>query len=204
MNKRIVVADDDRGLLAALRARLSSAGYEVVICQDAYQALRPALERLHHPSQAVHVRGVARVRHHRRDAGGHDDRGRVRRDQGLLGFVAEARRPCRAIQAIVEQRGVATADRRGHRWKGIGVRERSGRSAERLALEEVSRTSQERLELVIEGTKDGLWDWLDIESDQEWWSAQFHRLLGYEPDEIPARLTSFRDLLLTRCSSSAG
>ncbi len=53
----------------------------------------------------------------------------------------------------------------------------------------------ERLKLAVEGTNDGIWDWKNIEADEEWWSPKFYRLLGYEPNEIDSSVSTFKDLL---------
>jgi PAS domain S-box-containing protein len=55
--------------------------------------------------------------------------------------------------------------------------------------------SKERFELAISGSNDGIWDWVDVNKDTEWWSARFYNLLGYENLEIPATLSQFSALL---------
>lgn len=60
-----------------------------------------------------------------------------------------------------------------------------------IALKE----SQTRLDLAIQGTHDGIWDWMDVTQDEEWWSPRFYELLGFTPQEIPASLTTFKSLL---------
>jgi two-component system response regulator GlrR len=42
MTKKILIADDDRDLLASLSIRLQAAGYEVCAVQDSYQAVAQA------------------------------------------------------------------------------------------------------------------------------------------------------------------
>lgn len=42
--KKILIADDDLGLLSALTIRLEATGYEVIATQDSYQALQSAIE----------------------------------------------------------------------------------------------------------------------------------------------------------------
>lgn len=42
MTKKILLADDDRNLLASLSIRLQAAGYEVCAVQDSYQAVAQA------------------------------------------------------------------------------------------------------------------------------------------------------------------
>lgn len=53
----------------------------------------------------------------------------------------------------------------------------------------------ERYNLAIDGGSDGLWDWMNVHSHEEWWSPQFFRLLGYEPNEIEADLVTFDQML---------
>ena len=57
------------------------------------------------------------------------------------------------------------------------------------------RESEERFKLAIKGTNDGIWDWPNVNEDEEWWSPQFYRLLGYEPNEIMASHTQFQAFL---------
>ena len=53
----------------------------------------------------------------------------------------------------------------------------------------------DRLTLATEGGTDGLWDWLDVKADAEWWSPSFYAMLGYEPGELAASLDSFTAML---------
>ncbi len=53
----------------------------------------------------------------------------------------------------------------------------------------------ERYNLAIDGGSDGMWDWMNVHAHDEWWSPQFFRLLGYEPNEIPANLVTFDAML---------
>lgn len=57
------------------------------------------------------------------------------------------------------------------------------------------KISEERFELAMTGTNEGIWDWVDVNQNPEWWSPQFYRLLGYQPDEFPAGLSKFKELL---------
>ena len=65
----------------------------------------------------------------------------------------------------------------------------------RKQLEKDATEMAERYTLAIEGGHDGLWDWMDVHAHAEWWSPQFYRLLGFEPGEIPADITTFDNLL---------
>ena len=57
------------------------------------------------------------------------------------------------------------------------------------------RESQTRLDLAINGTQDGIWDWMDVNQDEEWWSPRFYELLGYKVGEISPSLSTFKALL---------
>ncbi|OQW30491.1 MAG: hypothetical protein A4E19_09250 [Nitrospira sp. SG-bin1] len=47
----------------------------------------------------------------------------------------------------------------------------------------ILRESEERWQFALEGSGDGVWDW-NVCTDQVFLSAQWKRMLGYEPDEI--------------------
>lgn len=55
--------------------------------------------------------------------------------------------------------------------------------------------SEERFALAAEGSSVGIWDWIDVETDQEYWAPQFYRLLGFENNAFPPSLTAFQELL---------
>ena len=61
--------------------------------------------------------------------------------------------------------------------------------------EQRTKHSEERFKLAIEGARDGIWDWVDMNSKEEWWSPQFYRLINYAPEELPANLDNYYDLL---------
>ena len=62
--------------------------------------------------------------------------------------------------------------------------EQLGRVIERKESEKALKESEERFNLVVAGTNDGIWDWVNIKSDSEYWSPQFFNLLGYKNNEI--------------------
>lgn len=66
---------------------------------------------------------------------------------------------------------------------------------ERVRAQDALRLSEERFHLAAQGASVGIWDWVDVAGDEEWWSPQFYRLIGYTPEELPASLTAFADLL---------
>jgi PAS domain S-box-containing protein len=57
------------------------------------------------------------------------------------------------------------------------------------------KKSEQRFVLVIEGMNDGIWDWEDMTKDEEYWSPQFKKLLGYEDNEIKASYQEFQSRL---------
>ncbi len=57
------------------------------------------------------------------------------------------------------------------------------------------QAAEERLQLATKGASAGLWDWVDMNADEEWWSSGFYQLLGYENNEIPASAKTFREMM---------
>lgn len=57
------------------------------------------------------------------------------------------------------------------------------------------KESEERFALAAEGSSVGIWDWININEDEEYWSPNFYRLLGYEVGELPASFSSFKSLI---------
>jgi PAS domain S-box-containing protein len=55
--------------------------------------------------------------------------------------------------------------------------------------------SEQRFQLVVKGTKDGIWDWMNTSKDEQYWSPQFYKLLGYEPDELEAKQSTFLSMI---------
>jgi PAS domain S-box-containing protein len=66
---------------------------------------------------------------------------------------------------------------------------------QRKRNEEALAQATKRLELAIEGGNDGLWDWMDMSQDAQWWSPNYYKLLGYTEAELPARSTNYLSLL---------
>ncbi len=57
------------------------------------------------------------------------------------------------------------------------------------------KVSEERLQLAVNGSQDGMWDWLDVNREEVWWSPQVYYLLGYEDLEIESTISQFKKLL---------
>ena len=76
------------------------------------------------------------------------------------------------------------------------------RKTAELRLREMS----ERMALAIEGSSDGVWDWMDVSASAQWWSPSYYALLGYSPQELPATSENFLALVhpehLARCQAA--
>jgi PAS domain S-box-containing protein len=53
------------------------------------------------------------------------------------------------------------------------------------------KESETRFQLAVKGTKDGIWDWVDTSLEEQYWSPQFFKLLGYEPNEMQSKYSNF-------------
>lgn len=58
-------------------------------------------------------------------------------------------------------------------------------------IEHALKQSEERYQLIVEGTAAGIWDWMDVSKDEQWWSDRYYELLGYAPGEIEAGYSAF-------------
>jgi signal transduction histidine kinase/DNA-binding response OmpR family regulator len=68
--------------------------------------------------------------------------------------------------------------------------------------EEALAQATKRLELAIEGGNDGLWDWMDLGDDAQWWSPTYYKMLGYTDAELPATKSNYLRLLHPDCALS--
>ena len=57
------------------------------------------------------------------------------------------------------------------------------------------RNLLEKVELAFDGTQAGMWDWIDVDKDEEVWTDRFYQLIGYKPGEIEPSLKTFTELL---------
>jgi PAS domain S-box-containing protein len=78
--------------------------------------------------------------------------------------------------------------------KVVGVHVHVLDVTERKRAEQELRDSEERLSLTLEATNDGMWDW-NVTSGEAVHNARFCTMLGYEPDELPPGLDTFRALI---------
>lgn len=61
--------------------------------------------------------------------------------------------------------------------------------------EEELLESRKRFQLAVQGSSAGIWDWYDVNGDNEWWSPKFYELLGYQDKEMPATVEQFSEFL---------
>lgn len=57
------------------------------------------------------------------------------------------------------------------------------------------KESEMRFQLAVKGTRDGIWDWVNIKHEEQYWSPQFYQLLGYKPGEIQPTYSNFVDMV---------
>ncbi len=56
------------------------------------------------------------------------------------------------------------------------------------------RKSEERLKLTFEATSEGIWDW-NIKTGEVFFSSQWFQSLGYEPNELPRHVDTWKNLV---------
>lgn len=61
-----------------------------------------------------------------------------------------------------------------------------------------------RFDLAASGASSGIWDWQDLSSDRSYWSPKFYELLGYQPDELEASISTFQKELIHPDDLAAG
>ena len=79
-------------------------------------------------------------------------------------------------------------------WPAGGNRRRSPRDiTERKRADRVLRESQEQLQRVIEGSKDGFWDW-NVTTNHVTFSGRWASMLGYRVDELGCQYETWENL----------
>ena len=63
-----------------------------------------------------------------------------------------------------------------------------------LEKNDAVRESEERLHMILEATKDGIWEWKTKTGEADF-SPSYYTMLGYEPGEFPSSYNSWRQLL---------
>jgi PAS domain S-box-containing protein len=76
------------------------------------------------------------------------------------------------------------------RWMDGVIADVTERREAELALKE----SEQRYDFAMEASADGLFDW-NVRTDEVYYSPTFFRMLGYEPGELPATLSTLVELI---------
>ena len=66
---------------------------------------------------------------------------------------------------------------------------------DRVVAQQTLQKAEERFSLAVAGASVGVWDWMNVECSEQYWSPRFYHLLGYQPDEIQASFENFAQLL---------
>ncbi len=106
--------------------------------------------------------------------------------------IIEAYTPAGRASGWIKTDKVPMEDESGNVTRLLAV---STDISELISTQEALRISEERFQLAAQGAAVGIWDRPDITKDEEYWSDQFYRLIGYEPGEIKPSISSFRSLL---------
>lgn len=64
-----------------------------------------------------------------------------------------------------------------------------------MNAEKALANSEMRFATAVKGASVGIWDWMDVNRDEEFWTPRQYELLGYEDQEIEASLKTFTALL---------
>jgi PAS domain S-box-containing protein len=67
-------------------------------------------------------------------------------------------------------------------------------TTERKRAEEALKNSKRDLQAILEATTDGIWKW-NFVNNEMYFSPQYYKMLGYEPDEFPATYENWVDLI---------
>ena len=53
----------------------------------------------------------------------------------------------------------------------------------------------DRYRLALDGADICIWDWMDVDKKEQWWSPEFYAVLEYQEEEIEANIDNFKSLL---------
>lgn len=70
-----------------------------------------------------------------------------------------------------------------------------GRELGRATHVQALRDSEQRFLLATRAARVGITEWQEDDWETQYWSDNFYRMLGYEPGEIPAKMSSFIPLI---------
>ena len=67
------------------------------------------------------------------------------------------------------------------------------RTAELDETQKTLKESEERYPLIVEAVNEGVWDW-NIQTGEAYFSPIYYKMLGYDKNEFPATIESFKSL----------
>ena len=68
------------------------------------------------------------------------------------------------------------------------------RTAELDETQKTLKESEERYPLIVEAVNEGVWDW-NIQTGEAYFSPIYYKMLGYDKNEFPATIESFKSLI---------
>ena len=113
-------------------------------------------------------------------------------DDGVPYLVEHRARRSDGSLIWVRARGIARKDATGKVVRVVGAVEDI---SDLKAVEQHLRDANSRFDLAAKGASVGIWDWIDVRSEDEYWSPQFYALLGYQPGEFQASRPAFDRLI---------
>jgi len=65
----------------------------------------------------------------------------------------------------------------------------------RKEAEFLLKESQLKTELAFNAIQAGVWDWLDVKKDLQWWSEKFYTIINYTPEELQPGSNNFLQII---------
>ena len=64
---------------------------------------------------------------------------------------------------------------------------------DKLSLKKQLKESEERFALAVKGSHDGIWDWIDLQQEEYWWSDKVFKIFGFEPNEFKPTISFWKN-----------
>ena len=185
---RILVVDDDEGLLVLLAGVLEGEGYQVAQAESGTAALA---------SLAGQVPDLMLLDLKLRDVAGPELLRRLKRADSPVPFVVVTGQGDEKVAVEVMKQGALDYVMKDSKLIDLlpAVVKRALAAVERdraLAEAQASlRASEARFSEAVRATNDGVWEW-QFPGDLVYFSPRWKAILGYGPEEIPSTLAEWR------------